>query len=60
MVILSARIDCEIFDIDVRLLVIFKGVLNALVEFLEEMAVFVVVVGQTSLKLRNYIKIKKL
>lgn len=52
MVILNARIDCEIFDIDVRLLVIFKAVLNALVELLEEMAVVViVVVGQTSLKL---------
>jgi hypothetical protein len=42
MVILNARIDCEIFDIDVRLLVIFKAVLNALVELFEEIVEVVI------------------
>jgi hypothetical protein len=36
MVILSARIDCEIFDINVRLLVIFKGELIVVVELVKD------------------------
>jgi len=36
MVILNARIDCEIFDIVVRLLVIFKGELIVVVELVKD------------------------